>query len=42
VIKITLPGPFTRSRQPGYKFYMDVEELVVDHTAAVDAELRDL
>jgi len=36
------PGPFTRSRQPRYKFYMDVEELVADHAAAVDAELRDL
>jgi methionine synthase II (cobalamin-independent) len=41
-IKITLPGPFTVSRQAKNKFYRDEEEQVVDYAAAVNAELRDL
>jgi 5-methyltetrahydropteroyltriglutamate--homocysteine methyltransferase len=41
-IKITLPGPFTMSRQAKNEFYKDAEELVVDYAAAVNAELRDL
>jgi Cobalamin-independent synthase, Catalytic domain len=42
VIKITLPGPFTMSRQAKNEFYRDEEELVMDYAAAVNAELRDL
>jgi 5-methyltetrahydropteroyltriglutamate--homocysteine methyltransferase len=41
-IKITLPGPFTMSRQAVNAFYKDEEELVMDYAAAVNAELRDL
>ena len=42
VIKITLPGPFTMSRQAKNEFYRDEEELVMDYAAAVNAEIRDL
>ncbi|MGA7868461.1 MAG: uroporphyrinogen decarboxylase family protein [Stellaceae bacterium] len=41
-IKITLPGPFTMSRQAKNEYYEDEEELVMDYAAAVNAELRDL
>src|SRR5215472_15982707 len=41
-IKITLPGPFTMSRQAQNEFYKDEEELVMDYAAAVNAEIRDL
>jgi 5-methyltetrahydropteroyltriglutamate--homocysteine methyltransferase len=41
-IKITLPGPFTMSRQAKNEYYKDEEELVMDYAAAVNAELRDL
>jgi 5-methyltetrahydropteroyltriglutamate--homocysteine methyltransferase len=41
-IKITLPGPFTMSRQAVNEFYKDEEELVMDYAAAVNAELVDL
>ena len=41
-IKITLPGPFTMSRQAKNEFYQDEEELVMDYAAAVNAEIRDL
>src|SRR5246127_2748371 len=41
-IKITLPGPFTMSRQAKNEHYNDEEELVMDYAAAVNAELRDL
>jgi 5-methyltetrahydropteroyltriglutamate--homocysteine methyltransferase len=41
-IKITLPGPFTMSRQAVNEFYRDEEELVMDYAAAVNAELVDL
>src|SRR5438093_7198529 len=41
-IKITLPGPFTMSRQAKNQFYKDEEELVMDYAAAVNAEIRDL
>jgi 5-methyltetrahydropteroyltriglutamate--homocysteine methyltransferase len=40
-IKITLPGPFTMSRQAQNDYYRDEEELVMDYAAAVNAELRD-
>src|SRR5262247_3207244 len=42
VIKITLPGPFTMSRQAKNEYYKDEEELVMDYAAAVNAEVRDL
>jgi 5-methyltetrahydropteroyltriglutamate--homocysteine methyltransferase len=41
-IKITLPGPFTMSRQAKNEFYKDEEELVMDYAAAVNEEARDL
>src|SRR5437868_5381200 len=41
-IKITLPGPFTMSRQAKNEFYREEEELVMDYAAAVNAEIRDL
>ncbi len=41
-IKITLPGPFTMSRQAKNEYYRDEEELVMDYAAAVNAEVRDL
>src|SRR5579864_4757233 len=40
--KITLPGPFTLSRQAKNEFYKDEEELTMDYAVAVNAELRDL
>src|SRR3974377_481859 len=36
-IKITLPGPFTMSRQAKNEFYKDEEELVMDYAPAVKA-----
>src|SRR5919109_2405818 len=41
-IKITLPGPFTMSRQAKNEYYKDEGELVMDYAAAVNAEVRDL
>jgi 5-methyltetrahydropteroyltriglutamate--homocysteine methyltransferase len=41
-IKITLPGPFTMSRQAKNVYYKDEEQLVMDYAAAVNAEVRDL
>ncbi len=40
--KITLPGPFTMSRQAINEFYTDPDEMVMDYAAAVNAEARDL
>jgi 5-methyltetrahydropteroyltriglutamate--homocysteine methyltransferase len=40
--KITLPGPFTMSRQVLNDFYKDPDEMVMDYAAAVNAEVRDL
>ena len=40
--KITLPGPFTLSRQVQNDFYRDEEELAMDYAVAVNAELRAL
>jgi 5-methyltetrahydropteroyltriglutamate--homocysteine methyltransferase len=42
MIKITLPGPFTMSRQAKNEYYKGEEELVMDYAAAVNAEVRDL
>src|SRR3982074_1151773 len=36
-IKITVPGPFTMSRQAKNEYYRDEEELVMDYAAAVNA-----
>jgi len=41
VAKITLPGPFTMSRQAVNEYYKD-DEMVMDFAAAVNAEARDL
>jgi 5-methyltetrahydropteroyltriglutamate--homocysteine methyltransferase len=41
-IKITLPGPFTMSRQASNEFYDDDEELALDLAAAVNEEAHDL
>jgi 5-methyltetrahydropteroyltriglutamate--homocysteine methyltransferase len=41
-IKITLPGPFTLSRQAKNEFYADEEELALDFAAAVNEEAHDL
>ena len=41
-IKVTLPGPFTLSRQVANEFYDDPDELVMDYADALNAELRDL
>jgi 5-methyltetrahydropteroyltriglutamate--homocysteine methyltransferase len=40
--KITLPGPFTLSRQVQNEFYADPAELAMDYAAAVNAELHEL
>ena len=40
--KLTLPGPFTLSRQVQDDFYRDEEELAMDYAVAVNAELRAL
>jgi 5-methyltetrahydropteroyltriglutamate--homocysteine methyltransferase len=40
--KITLPGPFTMSRQAVNEFYGDEEEMVMDYAVAVNAEAHDL
>src|SRR5438132_2339707 len=40
--KVTLPGPFTMSRQAKNEHYRDEEELVMDYAAAVNEEVRDL
>jgi 5-methyltetrahydropteroyltriglutamate--homocysteine methyltransferase len=41
-VKITLPGPFTMSRQAVNEYYRDEDEMVMDYAAAVNAEVRDL
>jgi len=41
-IKITLPGPFTLTRQAKDEFYEDEEALAMDYAAAINAEARDL
>jgi 5-methyltetrahydropteroyltriglutamate--homocysteine methyltransferase len=40
--KITLPGPFTMSRQAVNEYYRDEDEMVMDYAVAVNAEARDL
>ena len=41
-IKMTVPGPFTMSRQAQNDFYESEEELVLDYAAAVNEEIKDL
>jgi 5-methyltetrahydropteroyltriglutamate--homocysteine methyltransferase len=40
--KITLPGPFTMSRQAVNDYYKDDDQMVMDFAAAVNAEAHDL
>jgi 5-methyltetrahydropteroyltriglutamate--homocysteine methyltransferase len=42
VAKMTLPGPFTLSRQAVNAFYRDEDELVMDYADVVNAEAHDL
>jgi 5-methyltetrahydropteroyltriglutamate--homocysteine methyltransferase len=42
LVKITLPGPFTMSRQAVNEHYGDEDEMIMDYAAAVNAEARDL
>jgi 5-methyltetrahydropteroyltriglutamate--homocysteine methyltransferase len=41
-VKITLPGPFTMSKQAQDDFYGDGEAMAFDFAAAVNGEIRDL
>jgi 5-methyltetrahydropteroyltriglutamate--homocysteine methyltransferase len=41
-VKITLPGPFTMSKQAQDEFYRDGAAMALDFAAAVNAEIRDL
>jgi 5-methyltetrahydropteroyltriglutamate--homocysteine methyltransferase len=41
-VKITLPGPFTMSRQAVNEHYRDEDEMIMDYAAAVNEEARDL
>ena len=41
-IKITVPGPFTMSRQAKDDFYGSIEEMAMDYAAAVNEEIKDL
>src|SRR3954454_8944803 len=41
-VKITLPGPFTMTRQCQNDFYADEAELAMDYAAALNAEIREL
>jgi 5-methyltetrahydropteroyltriglutamate--homocysteine methyltransferase len=41
-IKITVPGPFTMSRQAKNEFYPSLAELALDYAAAVNEEIKDL
>jgi 5-methyltetrahydropteroyltriglutamate--homocysteine methyltransferase len=41
-VKITVPGPFTMSKQAQNEFYKSDEEMALDYAAAVNAEIKDL
>ncbi len=41
-VKMTLPGPFTMSKQVQNEFYKSEEEMALDYAAAVNAEIKDL
>ena len=42
MVKITVPGPFTMSRQAQNDFYKSEEAAALDYAAAVNEEIRDL
>jgi 5-methyltetrahydropteroyltriglutamate--homocysteine methyltransferase len=41
-VKMTVPGPFTMSKQAQNDFYASDEEMALDFAAAVNAEIKDL
>jgi 5-methyltetrahydropteroyltriglutamate--homocysteine methyltransferase len=41
-IKMTVPGPFTMTRQAKNEFYDDEAEMALDYAAAVNEEIKDL
>ena len=41
-VKMTLPGPFTMSKQAQNEFYRSDEAMALDYAAAVNDEIRDL
>lgn len=41
-VKVTVPGPFTMSRQAQNEFYDSDEEMALDYAAAVNDEIKDL
>jgi 5-methyltetrahydropteroyltriglutamate--homocysteine methyltransferase len=42
MVKATVPGPFTMSKQAQDDFYRDEEALAMDYAVAVNAEIKDL
>ena len=41
-VKMTVPGPFTMSKQVQNEFYASEEEMALDYAAAVNDEIKDL
>jgi 5-methyltetrahydropteroyltriglutamate--homocysteine methyltransferase len=41
-VKMTVPGPFTLSKQAQNEFYKSDEEMALDYAAAVNAEIKEL
>jgi 5-methyltetrahydropteroyltriglutamate--homocysteine methyltransferase len=41
-VKMTLPGPFTLSKQAQNEFYASEADMALDYAAAVNAEIKDL
>jgi 5-methyltetrahydropteroyltriglutamate--homocysteine methyltransferase len=41
-VKMTVPGPFTMSKQAQNEFYASEEEMALDYAAAVNEEIKDL
>ena len=41
-VKMTVPGPFTMSKQAQNEFYASDEAMALDYAAAVNAEIKDL
>ena len=41
-VKMTVPGPFTMSKQAQNEFYRSEEEMALDYAAAVNEEIKDL
>ena len=42
LVKVTVPGPFTMSRQAQNDYYATDDEMALDYAAAVNEEIRDL